>query len=108
MKATIELYEPLFDHLKTVDRHGRLKAHKWVVKFGPVVKICPSEKSAANYLYKMGFRMNDNAEYVLTCRSDDQIDLDRFYRNALSPRYIQAKATHFADMMKLSKALEEK
>ncbi|MFN4026452.1 MAG: hypothetical protein ACK4IZ_03300 [Flavobacterium sp.] len=59
MIATISLYEPLHDHLKTVNKRGTIKTFKWVVEFGPFVFIKPSEESAHNFLVKKGFVLNE-------------------------------------------------
>lgn len=83
MEATIELYEPLYDHLKTVSKSGRRRSFKWVVRFGAVVRICPSERSAYNYLYRMGFRMDDNVKFWKTNKSDEEINLENNYRKVL-------------------------
>lgn len=79
MEASIELYEPIHDHLKTVDRRGNSKRFKWVARFGPVAKICPSEKTALNYLYKMGFRYKEDGRLWLSVKSEDEIELERNY-----------------------------
>lgn len=80
MIATIELYEPLHDHLKTKTKYGKLRAFKYVVKIGPFVIIKPSETSAHNYLTKMGFVLNDDIKYELKRKSKDELFLERNYR----------------------------
>lgn len=80
MKAKIELYEPLHDHLKTKTKWGKLKTHVWVVTIGPVVKICPSESAADRYLHKMGFTYNIEGYYEWDKKSVDQLNLEMNYK----------------------------
>lgn len=80
MKATIELYEVLTEQLKTVNKRGRVNPFKWVVKIGPIIKVCPSERSACKYLESKGFRMNDNIEWELTHRSEDELYLEKHFK----------------------------
>lgn len=80
MIATISLYEPLHDHLKTISKSGRKKAHKYIIEFGPFVFIKPSEQSAINFLTKKGFVLNEDFKtYSHKYKSDDQINLEKNY-----------------------------
>ena len=81
MIATISLYEPLHESLKTVNKRGTVKKFKYVVEFGPFVFIKPSESSAHNFLLKTGFVLNDDcATYSHKYKSDDQLNLERLYK----------------------------
>ncbi len=80
MKATIELYEPLHEHLKTKTKGGDLKKFKHVVKIGPIIVIKPSEESAVKYLHDLGFRLNETMEYELKYKSEGELNLERNYR----------------------------
>ena len=81
MIATIELYEPLHDHLKTKTKWGELKPFKWVVRIGPIVIIKPSESSAHKYLTDLGFVLNEYCTgYDSKYKSEDEKILERCYR----------------------------
>lgn len=86
MIATIELYEPLHDYLKTKTKYGKLKAFKYVVTVGPIIVIKPSETSAHNYLTKLGFILNDDVQYELKYKSEDEVFLEKNYRKMSSSR----------------------
>jgi hypothetical protein len=79
MIATVELYEPNYHHLKTVSKHGKVSAFKYVIKIGSLVFIKPSESSADKFLYRKGFRLNDKIQWELKFKSDDEINLERNY-----------------------------
>lgn len=83
MIATIELYQPLHEHLKTVNKRGRVKELKHVVIIGPFVKICPSASSAYKYLGKMGFTFDTNTgNWEHKYKSEEIQNLERNYRKA--------------------------
>lgn len=80
MKATIKLYEPKHEHLKTTTKRGVKKAFKWIIEIGPFVFIKPSEESAVNFLASKGFVMSsDFTHYYHKYKSDDQFNLERNY-----------------------------
>ena len=80
MIATISLYEPKEDRLKTVTKRGAKKRFKYVVEIGPFVFIKPSEESAVNFLSKKGFvHSSDFTHYYHKYKSDDQFNLERNY-----------------------------
>lgn len=79
MIATVELYEPKHDHLKTVSKHGKKSSLKFVVKIGPLVFIKPSAMSANNFLFKKGFMVNEDVEWELKFKSDEEVRLDYNY-----------------------------
>lgn len=80
MKATLELYEPLHEHLRTVSKNGQVSCVKYVIKIGPIVIIKSSERTAHRYLHKMGFRLNDKAQYELKMKSHDELNLETNYQ----------------------------
>ncbi len=81
MSAKLELYEPLHDHLKIKNKRGTINTFVYVVTIGPIVKICPSERSAFRYLKSKGFEFNcDNGEWIHTFKSEDVINLENNYR----------------------------
>ena len=80
MIATIKLYEPKEDRLKTVTKIGTKKRFKYVVEIGPFVFIKPSEKSASDFLAKKGFvHSSDFTHYYHKYKSDDQLNLQANY-----------------------------
>lgn len=80
IKASIDMYEVTTAALRAKDKRGRAKRFVWVSTIGPVMKLHPSEKSASNYLYKIGFRLNDKLEYEHTAKSDFLLYLELHYR----------------------------
>lgn len=80
MIATITLYEPKEEKLKTVTKRGNKKRFKYVVEIGPFVFIKPSEAAACNFLAKKGFvHSSDFTYYYHKYKSDDQLNLERNY-----------------------------
>jgi len=80
MIATVELYEPLLDYLKTKTKHRGLKTLVHVIKIGSIIVIKPSEASAHRYLTKLGFVLNESVQYELKYKSEDELSLERNYR----------------------------
>lgn len=63
MIATIKLYEPNHDHLKVKTKHRGLRRFVWVIEYGALVFIKPSEESAVRFLTKQGFVLSDDCSY---------------------------------------------
>ena len=83
MEAYVNLYEPKHDHLKVKNKRGQLRAFVYVVEIGAIVKICPSQRSADNYLKKLGYVLSDDCtHYYHKYKSEDQINLERNYIKA--------------------------
>lgn len=80
MIATIELYEVLTEALRIKDKRGRTKKFVYIATVGPVTKICPSERSASNYLEKLGFRLNDKLQWEHKYKSENEIFIEKHYR----------------------------
>jgi hypothetical protein len=81
MKAKISLYEIQTIRLQKETKRGRKIRFAYIVSIDDVnVKICPSEKSASNFLYKFGFRLNENAEFVRTHKSDLDLFIEKHYK----------------------------
>jgi hypothetical protein len=80
MIATISLYEPKEEVLKTVTKRGAKKTFKYVIEIGAFVFIKPSEESACNFLAKKGFVLSsDFTHYYHKYKSDDQLNLENNY-----------------------------
>jgi len=80
MIATLELYQVLTEGLKITNKRGTVKSFMYVVEFGPVAKVCSSERAAIKYLKKMGFMLNEHIEWELKYKSDEQVFLERHYK----------------------------
>lgn len=80
MKATIDMYEVVTEQLRKTNKRGRVNKFVWIARIGPVIRICPSEKSAAKYLENLGFRLNDKLEWELTHRPIAEIYIEMHYR----------------------------
>jgi hypothetical protein len=80
LTATIELYQPKHDHLKTKTKHRGVKPFVYVVRIGGMIIIKPSEISADKWLYRNGFRLSEDCtHYVQTHKSDDHVFLEHNY-----------------------------
>lgn len=80
MKATIDLYEVMTPGLRIKNKRGTVSRHVWIARIGPVSKICPSERSACNFLEKHGFRLNDKMEWELTKKPEADLFIEMHYK----------------------------
>ena len=83
MEASIELYQPHHEHLKFKRKHGDIKPFVWIARIGVVSKICPSERSASNWLEKHGFIYdfdeNDKLKWIHKRKSEYELFVERNY-----------------------------
>ena len=80
MIAKLDLHQILTEGLKIINKRGTVKSYVHVVEFGPVRKIFASPGAATRYLGKMGFALNDNIEWELKFKSEDELYLEKHYK----------------------------
>ena len=84
MEASLDLYEPLHDHLKTKTKSGEKKAFVYIARIGPVFKVCPSETSAWRWFAKHGytydFDKHGKLNWIPKYENQEQTFIERNYK----------------------------